>query len=242
MSKTLDSIGYCSKKELLAEIALLHKRIMSLENCDDDRLSFRLKLSTPLSGDICSMKLLRANQFLLDSLQYTKLELEQLKDNYITTIIEENDRFLVRKMISCFALKDSDETYRLLFRLVCKNGEKLWIYWSSRIEQWHFRGKPKTISFCGILIDHHTYDRQQFMPCINQCNHSPRIEKARKLKKELWDVMMLMYQGKNNIQMADELFLSVDGLKSRQKRLMNELELATISELKTFIFESSLIY
>ncbi len=242
MHKALDSIGHRSKKELKAKQGLLCEKNLLPPESKLNQLNVELIFFLPLSGDAAAMTFHYSNPLWLDCIKYDLEEIQRMGNHFFAELFHESDQFIIRRVIRELSCAGPDKVITTTFTMNCKDKTVLTTVSAFMVSVWHFAGKPKLIACCGTILSQNFRDPIQMQAFLNRNAHSKKVEKARRLKKELFDVLKLIHQKKSNKDIADELFISVSCVKGRKFQLIKALEFACYRDLVNFVFESSLFY
>lgn len=180
----------------------------------------------------------------LNQLGVTHDELKQTGKDYTRHFMNFDDmQPFLKKQKKLLQENDSDQTFAF-FHQVKLSGREDWSWYLSSIRIFHQdeRGKPTHTITTALPIDHSKKATNKAERLLAENKFSRRnLDKYLDLGKRPREVLKLVALGKTSVEIADELNVSVDTVKSHRKTVKQKLGVSTAYEFTEYALAFDLI-
>jgi Response regulator containing a CheY-like receiver domain and an HTH DNA-binding domain len=192
-----------------------------------------------VSGDSNSMRNLWYNRKGHDLIGYSREEIDQLKYDFLKTLIHPDDHEIVPTSYSWHSDDHSEMTFICIYRIRPKNSTQYhWLYNQTIVIGFFEDGSPKKSLSVAMEISEVMHTDNQLSNALKEIARLKNELRLSHLTKREKEVLGLIAKGKTDKEIASELFISITTAKKHRTNLIVKTEVKNTAELVAFAMEN----
>jgi DNA-binding CsgD family transcriptional regulator len=191
-------------------------------------------------GNLCSLCFLDANQLLLDSLNYTKQELEAMKNDIGKNIFRDENYTKFVEILQNLVSNGHRAKYADLLKMKTKKDKNLWIFWKFTVLEWYKRDCPKIFLGWGIIDDDDLHAVNQSRKWLIEKNRIRNKAKNDSLTARELEVLPYINLDYTAGEIGDKLHVTKNAIEKRLQKIYRKLEVTGNAALAIYIRDNGL--
>ena len=192
-----------------------------------------------IPGDSNSMRNLWYNQRGHELIGYSREEIDQLKYDFLRTLIHPDDHEIVPSSYCWHNSDHSEMTFICIYRIKPKSSTRYhWLYNQTVVIGFFEDGSPQRSLSVAMEISEVMHTDNQLNNALKEISRLQRELRLSHLTTREKEILALIAKGKTDKEIASELFISITTAKKHRTNLIVKTEVKNTAELVAFAMEN----
>ena len=192
-----------------------------------------------IPGDSNSMRNLWYNQRGYEMIGYSREEIDQLKYDFLRTLIHPDDHEIVPSSYCWHNSDHSEMTFICIYRIKPKSSTRYhWLYNQTVVIGFFEDGSPQRSLSVAMEISEVMHADNQLNKALKEISKLQRELRLSHLTTREKEILALIAKGKTDKEIASELFISITTAKKHRTNLIVKTEVRNTAELVAFAMKS----